>query len=365
MANYTFPYVPQLYEGDTITFRYTGDVQSMDLEKLRIGVAKIECYGARGDSYGGYTYGTLDFKTLPDNLQYLYFVVGQSNPKTGNTYENCTFGGGGTCDGSWSGGGASDVRTVYDPKNTSSVADYRPFHIDKGTLNIDSLYSRFIVAGGAGGRDCHGRHQGPGRPGGGWFGATYGGHYASYGDGGQSYSSGGGDGPNGHGGFGYGGTAWEASGAGGGGWWGGTGSDGGGGGSSYAAGNPNCNGTQTTSGIVLTKSGTIAGGHNSGESHGKIVVTVIEPGFIKSTKGLLFSYAKSNTVYADSMYEFEMANQPKGCIVKSTPANYKPTGAKSTNDTFDFLISSTKIAATPVCCRIKEQGDGKTGHAKR
>ena len=359
MADYVFPDVPQLQAGDRIIFKYTGFVQTLDLEDIRIGIAKFECYGARGDGAGGYSYGTLDFKTLPDSLQYLYFVVGQTRQQTAGSYEYVTFGGGGASDGVWSGGGASDVRTVYDPKNTNSVKPARPFHIDKGTLNLASLQSRFIVAGGGGGLDNHGRRQGGGRPGGGWCGFSYGGHFSDFGDGGQTYSCGGGDGPDGHGSFGVGGSAWEGSAAGGGGWYGGSGSDGAGGGSSYVSGNPNCP-VASTSGIKLTSSGTICGGNNVTSEHGLIVLTIIEPGFKLSTKALKFKYKNSPTIYGDNMYDYEMNNKPKGSILKCTPANYYSPNP----DIFGLTVIRTNLKASPVSVTIKAQ-PAKKGYVKQ
>lgn len=284
MANYTFPDVPKdsIQAGDTITFNYTGDVQTLNTSDYNFGKIKIECYGAGSqDSGGGYAYGDLDFAAIKEYTPYLYFIVGQYNPNGGASWSQVSFGGGGACDGGrGNAGGASDVRTYYDPKATDFVCSDRSNDIDKGTLCWKSLSSRLIVAGGAGAADTNGKKQGGGAAGGGWNG-----NGSNNAGGGSQTNGAGGDGPSGTGRFGVGGTAWCASGAGGGGFYGGAGRDGGAGGSSYVSGNTNCP-YKTLSGIELTDSGT-ATGKNQG--FGKIVVTIYA-----ITSGRYLNYIRQN-----------------------------------------------------------------------
>lgn len=281
MANYVFPKLPnEFLVGDTITFSYTGNVQEMDVSKFANAyLVRVDCYGAASvDSGGGQAYGDLNILDVRAKVSKLYFVVGQYNPTGNASWEQVSFGGGGACDGGrGNAGGASDIRTMYNPKSAASVSPMRPYKIDKGTLDEASLKTRIIVGGGAGAADTNGNHQNGGGAGGGWNGDS-----VWNAAGGTQTGSGGGDGPDGGGKLGCGGTAWNASGAGGGGFYGGAGVDGGGGGSSYVSGNENCP-YKTPSGIVFTNSGTNRG--VNAKSHGKIILTVKR---LMATKSLYY-----------------------------------------------------------------------------
>ena len=307
MANYIFPDVPgdKLQVNDTITFKYTGDVQVMDTSKYNMGLIRIECFGARSTAAkGGYAFGEINFSEIKRRIPKLYFVCGQYNPNGGARWEDVSFGGGGACDGSYgNGGGASDVRTYYDPNATDFIDERRSNLVDKGTITWKSLSSRLIVAAGAGATDNHGRRRGSGAPGGGWVG------YGSYNAGaGRQDGSSGGDSPGGDGRFGCGGSAWSASGAGGGGLYGGAGKDGGAGGSSYVSGNPNCP-FKTSSGITFSNSGT-EGDYNLDE--GKIIITLI--GGVPSTKKLCYQKrGKPKTEIA--LYQNPPSKAADGCVL--------------------------------------------------
>lgn len=294
MANYIYPKMPSIPStGDTIEFDYTGDVQKVSLQSLWYSKVKIECYGAQGgpDAAGGYAWGIFNLMDFPDKDKILYVIVGEHREghrsetildgnKTENLIADGTFGGGGADDGPYHcAGGASDVRTFYDanitPKDTVQPLRYMKF--DKGTLGIDSLNSRFIVAGGGGGWDSGGRGKGPGRRGGGFYNWD-----APGGDGGLGGQRGS-DGTGAREGnidfklgiFGCGGSSWSASGGGGGGWYGGSAGNGGGGGSSYVSGNDFCS--------VIHPDGIIAydSGSNTQKEHtgnGLVRITIIEPG---------------------------------------------------------------------------------------
>ena len=274
MAEYTFPNLPptgsKLLVGDVIKFVYRGYVEGFTFTYLPITRCRIECWGAMGGTtgYGGYAYGDIDFTTQP-RTRSLIFVVGQKgiSPGDGARYNSITFGGGGANDGSGpSAGGASDVRTYYEPLITSQYYEARKTgprgDVDKGTLHWRSLASRIIVAGGGGGRDTGGARRGTGRYGGGF---TGGGGSGDGGNGKQTFSDGMGSlesGKTGPGIFGCGGSNWQASGGGGGGFYGGSTGNGGGGGSSYISGNPNCP-YLTSSRIKFYNSGTTAGVNKS------------------------------------------------------------------------------------------------------
>lgn len=139
-------------KGDVKTFEYTGIVQTITLQQ---GLYRLECWGAAGGrghgstptvSKGGYIKGEILIK----KARTFYVVVGQEG-NAGNSRRSSFNGGGvggwdtwGGAENGGSGGGASDIRTFY----TSNV------------LAKDSLESRIIVAGGAGGnggwRGCQG-----------------------------------------------------------------------------------------------------------------------------------------------------------------------------------------------------------------
>ncbi|KAK8888186.1 hypothetical protein M9Y10_039250 [Tritrichomonas musculus] len=124
-----------------LTFDYTGSVQSVELES---GQYKLEVWGAQGatafyysSSYirtggkGGYSVGTISLKS---KTKLFIYVGGKGVPqKSGQKVEGGFNGGGYNADKLDSyekgvGGGGTDIR-----------------------VNVDSLYSRVIVAGGGGG----------------------------------------------------------------------------------------------------------------------------------------------------------------------------------------------------------------------
>ena len=119
--------------GDILNYAYTGAVQSVTLPK---GVYKLEVWGAQGGSYGtnstggngGYSIGIITLTA--ETVLYIY-VGGQGTYNTTpRSFVAGGFNGGGKAGYHYggSGGGASDIR-----------------------IGTDSLYSRVIVAGGAGG----------------------------------------------------------------------------------------------------------------------------------------------------------------------------------------------------------------------
>jgi hypothetical protein len=260
-GTYTITYVATDAYGNVITairtvkvtpieFLYTGDYQTFTVSK--VGTYKIDLWGASGgtsatypnNSMGAYTSGEI-FLSLGDKL---YIYVGQ----TGDTSRTWKFNGGGYGGlqvGSFSGGGATDVRL------TSGTWD-----------DISSLRSRIMVAaggGGGGGRDAN--------TSGGYAGALTGsngvyytghGDVSQYGKGGTQTAGGvagvntyGGTGANYAGTFGKGGQSESTSsgagaGGGGGGYYGGGSGggvqtsgygNGGGGGSSFISGYTGCN----------------------------------------------------------------------------------------------------------------------------
>lgn len=219
MANYSnITDFSELQNGDTVTFDYTGSVVALNLP---YGTYRLKCYGAQGgyrttstsDGQGGYAEGILKLKGLTP----AYIYVGGSGNTCG--MKGGFNGGGSRTNNLPGGGGASDIR-----------------------LEVDSLFSRVIVAGGGG---SDGASNKMGGSGGGLTGLS---RTESYGTGGAggTQTSGGAGGKNNNGDFGKGGDGlYYASGyggAGGGGWYGGggvypnTASDndrGGGGGSGY------------------------------------------------------------------------------------------------------------------------------------
>jgi hypothetical protein len=211
-------------------FTYTGSVQIFDVPSGALSVF-IEAEGAKGWSAsnpggeGGFSSGTLT--VTPGGELYVY--VGGQGQISPSPYvpDGAGWNGGGLGQNNSSGssagggGGASDVRLIHsvDP------------------LNLTSLESRVLVAGGGGGATSNGDARGG--DGGGLTGENGGQHGSNHYGLGGTQSSGGDSG----GGFGYGGNAevWMTpwNGGGGGGWYGGgvsTAHSGGGGGSSYAGG---------------------------------------------------------------------------------------------------------------------------------
>ena len=265
--------------GDIIEMPYKGnEVYTLQLSNL--GSITIECWGGcgrctpterNGDAgIGGYVKGDLDLTKIRKlGKTCLYGVVGQSGfVKPPN---KIAFGGGGGGEFMGSdnyyicGGGASDIRTEYNPDDRSytntdprygSNQAWRTKYADqdKGTTSYNSLNSRIIVAGGGGASDYSGGAKADGTPGG----------YINppeeyYNNGGQSYKSmiqtGNGDDYDGdnkapQGIFGIGGSANNGAQGSGGGWFGGSTNDGGFGGSSYVAGYSGC--AANKDGIVLT-----------------------------------------------------------------------------------------------------------------
>lgn len=231
----------------TITFNYTGDVQTfmIPLNTKRI---IIECWGASGGGNynlggkGGYVKGTWDY---PPTNQTLYIYVGQVGQVL---YGGWNGGGSAAASNGFGGGGASDVRTIGGNWN-----------------DISSLSSRVIVGAGGGGSD-DGLQGACGGNGGGLIGSA--GTGGGCGGGASQIAS---AGPN-YGGFGYGGNGNNYdSGGGGGGYYGGGASNGnnagGGGGSSYY-------------GKLLDPQTTV--GINSG--NGKVVITYEEISYISFLK---------------------------------------------------------------------------------
>lgn len=280
--------------GDKVWFKYTGAPEAFDCKNIT--KMHMELWGGSTSSRhnnadGGYVYGTFYPRTT--NTTNLYVLVGgQGTYATDKgTHGKGGWNGGGdggtgysTYSGGDGGGGATDVRTV----------------INDDIFDIDSIESRFIVAGGAGGAcgagggylvNLQGGGGGAGGAGGGWIGGNGSSGNASYdsaGKGGtQSTGASFGKGGNGSDGFNTSGSG-EGNGGGGGGYYGGTGgyrnptdtttqsTDAtGGGGSSFAVGDPNCPGTHPDN-IVLTNTGTVTGGNDLGWNLGAAVFTVLE-----------------------------------------------------------------------------------------
>lgn len=262
--------------GEYTKFTYTGGIQYIDLLP---GIYKLEAYGASGGSgygaglhtrgsiagLGGYTSGKITFKTATR----LYIqvggkgVYGSGSNSYGGPNGGYNGGGAGGDSSSGSGGGATDFRFISGSWNDS-----------------DSLKSRILVAGGAGGADnpsgesVGSEDDGSGGSGGGltaqgcWINGSYDSSYAG------SQSSGGN--------FGYGASVSvdTDSGGAGGGWYGGKVSNhcngGGGGGSSYLAGYSGCSTTYLTShqkGVKFSD-GVLNTGVNNG--NGYAIVTLVQ-----------------------------------------------------------------------------------------
>jgi hypothetical protein len=359
MSDYIFPNVPNSYNvNDTITFNYTGDMQSFTPNGITR--LKIECYGAQGGSFdtikggnGGYTIGELNYALsnpkMPDGV--MHIAVGGSptvNNVTidGTTYkvssETSNFGNGGNGNGGCAGGGATDVRVYYSN-------DYN---------DSESLNSRIIVAGGGGGTnyattqsvDGNGKTittitTQNGADAGGWTsdststcsGAsqTAGGIQignesiicnGSFGKGGSSISTAKGSG--GGGGF-YGGAA-------------GNGSTGG---SSYIAGNENCP-YANPYGIALTNSNTVKG-ENSGD--GKVVITILE-----LTAPIIVSPPPSNPKAQIHLYEKDSSGTTQTIsLYQNTVAS--PKLVINNNNTLYYAKLSTNTEF-PSNLRVKYNG---------
>lgn len=258
MANsYNYPTIPKFFsKGDQIIFPNSYDIMKFSYTKM-IRQIKIELYGNIAyygcATKGGYVYGSLDWHVYPKDL-YIF------NPPS--SYQ----------------GGRNGVRMT--PDGPMIVACARTSN-DVRTNPYD-LYSRFIASGGGGGDPRLQHGEGANAWGGGWIGGTDG-------ECTPGTQSSGGTGNNAIGYFGYAGDddGWARYDNSGGGWYGGGESGWNGnndfaaGGSSYASGDPNCNGTQTNSGILLTDTGTIA---NYSSDGCKCIFTVLKPGWEENDK---------------------------------------------------------------------------------
>lgn len=186
---YTITYTKVTPSMDNVTFNYTGEYQTWTAPFSA--KYKIEAWGAAGGGgainnhtsassggLGGYAEAT--FKILEGTNLYIYAggkgSYGSGSSSYGGAVGGWNGGGNGGNSGSGSGGGATDVRMT--PTSAKNVWN-----------ELNSLYSRIIVAGGAGGTDdsggtYNGSNDGSGGSGSGlngmgaWIDGTY---YASYG----------------------------------------------------------------------------------------------------------------------------------------------------------------------------------------
>ena len=219
-------------------FSYTGDVQEFKVPYS--GEYLLEVWGAKGGDYnatylggkGGYSKGVISLK----KGEIIYIYVGGKGTTAVGYHE-----------GGYNGGARSTHRTEYPSGSGGGATDIR---IVGGTWNnSDSLFSRFIVAGGGGSASPSGdnKNHGNGGYGGGLTGGAGTANYSSSIPGGGGTQTAGGTrkvcGSNQPGIFGKGGdpdvnTNGCFAGAGGGGWYGGGAGDssgsGGGGGSGFA-----------------------------------------------------------------------------------------------------------------------------------
>lgn len=133
---------------DIYNYSYTGSNQTFEAPKD--GTYRIEAWGAwapfintsgnlGAHGYGGYTSGTISLR----KGQVLYIYVGEagSNTKTGTTFNGGGTGGTGDMVAGSSGGGATDIRLK-----------------DGNWDDFESLESRIMVAGGAGGAADNGTY---------------------------------------------------------------------------------------------------------------------------------------------------------------------------------------------------------------
>lgn len=133
---------------DIYNYSYTGSAQTFQAPKA--GTYRIEAWGAwapyiniggqlGAHGYGGYTSGTISLR----KGQVLYIYVGEagSNTKTGTTFNGGGAGGTGDMVAGSSGGGATDIRLK-----------------DGNWDDFESLKSRIMVAGGAGGAADNGTY---------------------------------------------------------------------------------------------------------------------------------------------------------------------------------------------------------------
>ena len=276
-----------LTQGQTITFEYTGGVQSITLNP---GQYLFECYGASGGGngaslhqaydaggLGGYTKALMQIN-IPMTI-YVYvggagFYGGGSSPYGGPT-GGWNGGGHGGNNASGSGGGATDFRLIGGPWNDDT-----------------SLKSRFIVAGGGGGADNTTNtyeDDGSGGSGGGlvaqgaWVSGVYNAAYAG------TQQSGGG--------FGYGESVNHSTdcGGAGGGWYGGLSTQhnngGAGGGSSYIKGYDGCNTAylEYQTNVEYIDDGVLEIGGRNG--HGCAQITCIQNSELRAGDTIVFEYA--------------------------------------------------------------------------
>lgn len=298
--------------GETKTFNYTGAVQSITLLP---GIYTFDAYGASGGGgvVGAHNYSsvggmggraTATFQILDIITIYIYvggagFYGSGSSSYSGPT-GGWNGGGNGGNSSSGSGGGATDFRVTGGAWN-----------------NTNSLYSRFLVAGGGGGSDnWHGTgtgagssDDGSGGSGGGlegqgaWVG---GGYQASYRG---TQTSGYALGQGGHV------TTNTDTGGAGGGWYGGKVSNnnngGGGGGSGYIKGYPECNTAYTSyqSDVIVYQSGSFALNARSG--NGYATITCLKRGY---------SITATNCSLEKDFYELSSEEQT---ILITIPKNIK------------------------------------------
>lgn len=276
--------VPFVNVGDTIIFPCVGRTEHI---RLPMGTFVMKCYGGDGGcrldlnkaARGGYAEGTV---TIPHETD-VYVTVGGSgigtgpiNPTYGTQYHQTAMFNGGGAPGvmgntkSSAGGGATDIR-----------------------IGSDSLYSRIIVAGGAGGFGAYIGGVGGGATGG----TATGGYGTTPGPGTQTESPQNADYPTINGGFGYGGNgvaitnSSQFSGAGGGGWFGGSGTQpnassdndrGGCGGSGYVLTEDSYkpDGYLVGSDYYLTNTSLVSGGNNLPIGHTQAVIEVVDSVYV-------------------------------------------------------------------------------------
>lgn len=320
-----------MFRGQSITFNYTGGVQQIELDA---GIYTLEAYGASGGGssvgkhtagsqggLGGYTKATLDIQR--PIILYIYVGGAGKYGVSGNSY--------GGPKGGWNGGGNGGN------SSSGSGGGATDFRIKDGAWNnVDSLRSRILVAGGAGGADNGGSSVGGGDDGSGGSGGGLSGqgawidgrYNAAYGG---TQTSGGG--------FGYGqnvGTNTDTGGAGGG-YWGGKvtnhNNGGAGGGSSYIKGYPGCDVTyKAYQGDVVLTEGVIQQGVRNGNGY-----AVISCKILYDNKRVNSNFYKN--VNPESIYEYQdftrfthQVYQENHGLQKGDPIYFNETYKKTTID---------------------------------
>lgn len=149
--------------GTVFDFAYSGSVQEITLPKGRY---KLQCWGAQGGnvsgsytatgSKGGYSEGVL---TITEPTTIYVFVGGQGTSSSTSSTS-------GTANGGWNGGGSSVRKSSYNSGNTYGESYPRPgggatdmclvtssmsYSSGRTNRSLESLLSRFIVAGGGAG----------------------------------------------------------------------------------------------------------------------------------------------------------------------------------------------------------------------